>query len=157
VIPFLNSLILRKANSKDVPSIVSLLLEDDLGQLRECAQVSPGDSYYQAFSAIDNDPNQELLIVQKDNEIIGTLQLSFIPNMTFKGSWRCQIEGVRIKESFRGQGIGRWLFERVFDKAKLRGCALVQLTTNKARPEAHKFYESLGFVASHTGLKKVLS
>lgn len=149
------TLALRKATIADVPAIVGLLAEDVLGQTREIP-VSAGDCYYQAFAAITADAHQELLVVEKESQIVATLQLSFIPNMTLQGAWRCQVEGVRVKASQRGEGIGRWLFEQVFARAKNRGCQLVQLTTNSSRLEAVKFYESLGFEASHVGFKRRL-
>ena len=148
-------LTLRKATSKDIVAIVALLSEDVLGNTRE-HPVVPGGCYHQAFAAIDADPQQELLVVEDQNEVIATLQLTFIPNMTLQGAWRCQVEGVRVKNTYRGQGIGRWLFQQVFERAKARHCKLVQLTTNKTRTEAAKFYESLGFEASHVGFKRSL-
>ena len=151
----LSTFTLRKAKLEDVPDIVALLAEDVLGQARETKPVA-GDCYYQAFDAINADVHQELLVVEDHQQIIATLQLTFIPNMTLQGAWRCQVEGVRVKNTYRGQSVGRWLFEQVFERSKARGCHLVQLTTNKSRTEAAKFYESLGFEASHVGFKRYL-
>jgi GNAT superfamily N-acetyltransferase len=130
-----------------------MLANDALGAKRE-AFVSPlPESYYRAFEAIDRDANNELAVVELEGRIIGVLQLTFIPYMTYRGGWRALIEGVRIDPAVRSRGIGRELFTWAIDRARQRGCHLVQLTSDKARPDAIRFYESLGFVASHEGLK----
>ncbi len=144
----------RKAERKDVSHIVQMLASDKLGKLREDFQEPLPNSYYSAFENIDRDSNQELMVVEdKNNEVIGTLQLSFIPYLTYKGGVRAQIEAVRIRADQRGTGIGSRLFEWAIARAQERGVHVLQLTTDKKRPEAFHFYEKLGFVASHEGMK----
>ncbi len=144
----------RKAKRKDVSLIVQMLADDKLGQLRENYKEPLPDSYYKAFESIDQDANQELMVVEnREQEIIGTLQLSFIPYLTYQGGVRAQIEAVRIRADQRGEGIGSQLFEWAIARARERGAHVLQLTTDKNRPEAFHFYEKLGFVASHEGMK----
>lgn len=144
----------RKATREDVPTIVQMLASDKLGKLREDYQSPLPDSYYSAFESIDGDPNQELMVVEdKAHKVIGTLQLSFIPYLTYQGGVRAQIEAVRIRADQRGAGIGSRLFEWAIARAEERGAHVLQLTTDKKRPEALHFYENLGFVASHEGMK----
>ena len=144
----------RKAQKADVPFIVELLANDKLGALREDYQNPLPEKYYQAFDRIDADPHQELIVVEDEkNKIIGTLQLSFIQYLTYQGGIRTQIEAVRIKEGLRGQGLGEQLFLWAIQRAKERGAHLIQLTSDKKRPEAIHFYEKLGFMASHEGMK----
>ena len=143
----------RRSTAADLPAIVRLLADDPLGAQREThASPLPG-SYYAAFEAIERDPNNELVVVECDRRVVGVLQLTFIPSITYRGSWRALIEGVRIDASLRSAGLGRKLFAWAIERARERGCHLVQLTSDKARPDAIRFYESLGFVASHEGLK----
>jgi GNAT superfamily N-acetyltransferase len=147
----------RRATRADVPGIVHLLADDPLGAKREKAEVPLPESYWRAFEAIDGDPNNELIVACRDTELIGVLQLTFIPSLTYQGGWRAAIEGVRVAGSVRSQGLGRKMFEWAIAQAHQRGCHLVQLTTDKARPDARRFYEGLGFVASHEGMKLHLS
>lgn len=107
----------------------------------------------QAFAAIDRDANQMMIVVESAGSVVGCLQLSFIPGLSRLGAWRGQIESVRIASSLRGSGLGRAMFEWAIARCRERGCELVQLTTDKARPDALRFYESLGFKASHEGMK----
>ncbi len=151
-----NELVFRRAAKKDVIFIVQMLADDKLGALREQFEDPLPDSYYRAFEAIDSDPNQELMVVEKASEIIGTLQLSFIPYLTYRGGVRAQIEAVRIRADQRGLGLGQQFFRWAIDRATERGAHVLQLTTDKKRPEALRFYESLGFVASHEGMKLFL-
>lgn len=146
----------RKARLDDLDSIVRLLATDSLGANREDASTPLNPAYVDAFSAVDRDPNQYLAVVLDDGDIIGTLQVSFIPNISRKGAWRAQIEAVRIDASVRGGGLGRRMFEWAFEEARARGCEIVQLTCDSSREDAHGFYEALGFVASHVGFKKNL-
>lgn len=147
-------LIFRKAAREDVPAIVRMLAQDKLGKLRENYREPLPETYYQAFYRIDRDENQELTVIENDKEeVIGTLQLSFIPYLTYQGGIRAQIEAVRIREDRRGKGIGEQLFRWAIARAKARGAHLLQLTTDKQRPEAVRFYEKLGFRASHEGMK----
>lgn len=143
----------REATREDVPTLVALLAADPLGSRRE-ENVEPlPPEYYEAFEAIAADPNQELVLATQDGAVVGMLQLTFIPSLTYRGSWRAQIEGVRVDGSVRSQGVGRRLVEEAIARSRDRGCRMVQLTTDKERPRALAFYESLGFVASHEGMK----
>ncbi|HSN73330.1 MAG TPA: GNAT family N-acetyltransferase [Steroidobacteraceae bacterium] len=143
----------RRAHRADLPDIVRLLADDALGAQRESYASPLQDSYYAAFEAIDADPNNELIVAEIDGRVVGTLQLTFIPGMTYGGSWRALIEAVRVDRSVRSMGIGRKLITWAVEQAAHRGCRMVQLTSNKARSDAIRFYESIGFVASHEGLK----
>ena len=144
----------RKATKQDVPQIVSMLAQDPLGKLREDFQDPLPAAYYQAFENINQDPNQELIVIEDEGlEIIGTLQLSFIQYLTYQGGIRAQIEAVRIRSDQRGKGIGEQLFQWAIERAQQRGAHLLQLTTDKKRPDALRFYEKLGFKASHEGMK----
>jgi GNAT superfamily N-acetyltransferase len=143
----------RDAARDDLPKLVGLLANDHLGSQRERFDDPLPDCYYDAFEAIDSDPNNRLVVVEHDGNVIGTLQLTFIPNMTYQGGIRAQIEGVRVDNALRSQNIGRRLFEWAIEEARKRGCHMVQLTADKTRPDAHRFYESLGFTASHLGMK----
>ena len=144
----------RAARKDDVPSIVAMIAHDKLGNLREDYKDPLPEKYYRAFQNIDSDPNQELIVIEsEDNKIIGTMQLSFIQYLTYQGGIRAQIEAVRIHEEERGKGIGENLFLWAIERAKERGAHLLQLTTDKKRPEAIKFYRKLGFVDSHEGMK----
>lgn len=143
----------RKATRADVFPIVKMLAEDKLGQLRENFTDPLPEVYYQAFERISQDNNQELIVVEENGEVIGTLQLSFIPYLTYQGGIRAQIEAVRIRKDKRGQGIGQKVFEWAIERARKKGAHLLQLTTDKKRPEAIAFYEKLGFVSSHIGMK----
>jgi len=145
---------IRLAKKADVPMIIALIANDKLGQLREDYRNPLPNPYYDAFENIAADPNQELVVMETENgQIIGTLQLSFIPYLTYQGGIRAQIEAVRVDKAFRGKGIGQQLFEWAIQRAKEKKAHVVQLTTDKKRPEALKFYEKLGFVASHEGMK----
>jgi GNAT superfamily N-acetyltransferase len=146
-------LLFREANRHDLDAIVRLLADDPLGSRREEYTVPLLPSYVQAFEAICNDPNNELVVAELVGEVVGVLQLTFIPYLTYKGGWRALIEGVRISASLRSAGIGRRLFHWAIDRARQRRCHMIQLTSDKTRPEAIRFYESLGFVASHEGMK----
>jgi GNAT superfamily N-acetyltransferase len=144
---------IRLAIKSDVPAIVEMIANDKLGELRENYQNPLPEKYYEAFQNISNDPNQELVVIEDSNKIIGTLQLSFIQYLTYKGGIRAQIEAVRVHEDYRGKGIGQKLFKWAIFKAKEKRAHVVQLTTDKKRPEALAFYEKLGFKASHEGMK----
>ena len=143
----------RKATREDVKEIVGMLADDELGSQREDFTDPLPDSYYAACENVSNDPNQELIVVEDQGEIIGTLQLTFIQYLTFRGGIRAQIEAVRIKRYRRGQGLGETMFQWAINRAQERGAHLLQLTTDKQRTEAIKFYEKLGFVATHEGMK----
>lgn len=143
----------RNARLEDVEKIVEMLADDKLGSERERFESPLPKSYYDAFSAIDSDPNNELILACLDEEIVGVQQVTFTPYLTYQGGWRATIEGVRTASSVRGQGIGSQLIGYAIRRAKARGCHLVQLTTDKKRPEALHFYEQLGFSATHEGMK----
>ncbi|CAM2777902.1 GNAT family N-acetyltransferase [Legionella worsleiensis] len=146
----------RKANINDLPLIVTFLLEDELGKTRENKQSVLDQRYVDAFYKIDIDPNQYLMIVENDDEIIGTCHLTIMPSLTFTGQTRMQIEAVRVSEQFRGQKIGEWMMNAAINYGKSKGASIIQLTTNKKRLRAKKFYEKLGFEASHEGMKLYL-
>lgn len=144
----------RKATKEDLPKIVEMIADDKLGKTRENFQLPLPDAYVNAFQEIDSDKNQELIVVEnEDGEVIGTLQLSFIQYLTYQGGIRAQIEAVRIRKGQRGKGLGKQLFQWAIQRAKERGAHLLQLTTDKKRPEAISFYEDLGFKATHEGMK----
>lgn len=145
---------IRQAEKEDVPVIVHMLANDKLGKLREAYKDPLPDTYYKAFENIFNDPNQELVVIENEKyQIIGTLQLSFLQYLTYQGGIRAQIEAVRVREDYRGKGIGKQLFQWAIAKSKQKGAHVVQLTTDKKRPEALAFYKSLGFTDSHVGMK----
>ncbi|MCK8782007.1 GNAT family N-acetyltransferase [Rhizobium sp. NTR19] len=147
----------RKARSEELPAIVRLLADDALGQAREVVSDPVDPRYVQAFAAIDADPNQLLAVaVDPKDEVVGCLQLTFIPGLSRTGMWRGQIESVRIAASQRGSGMGSAFIEWAVERAAERGCKLVQLTSDKSRPDAIRFYGKLGFTASHEGLKRSL-
>ena len=145
---------IRKATKEDIPQIVKMIADDELGKLREDYKNPLPSVYYDAFHSIDNDSNQELIVIQdSDSTIMGTLQLSFIQYLTYQGGIRAQIEAVRIRKDKRGSGLGETLFKWAIQRAEEKKAHLLQLTTDKKRPEALKFYKDLGFMASHEGMK----
>jgi GNAT superfamily N-acetyltransferase len=144
----------RRAARADLPSIVRMLADDPLGATRESAALPLAESYYAAFDDIDADVNNELIVAQLEDRVVGVLQLTFIPSITYRGSTRAQIEGVRIDAGYRQHGVGKRMVEWAINRARERGCDMVQLTTNKTRPDAIAFYEALGFTATHEGMKK---
>jgi ribosomal protein S18 acetylase RimI-like enzyme len=148
--------VFRRARVDDLPAIVAMLADDVLGVAREDARLPLARRYTDAFDAIDRDPNQLLVVAESGGTLVGCLQLSFIPGLSRGGMWRGQIESVRIAAAQRGGGLGRAMFEWAFAECRARGCGLVQLTTDKTRPDALGFYTALGFVASHEGLKRKL-
>ncbi len=149
----MQDVVFRRATAEDLPAIVAMLADDELGSARE----SPGHpAYAAAFTAIDRDPNQLLTVALVRDTVVGTLQLTFIPGLSLSGAWRGQIEAVRIAADRRGTGLGRSLIAWATDQCRARGCRMVQLTTNTRRVDAHRFYEALGFSPSHTGFKLML-
>lgn len=146
--------LLRTAAEADVPALVGLLAADQLGRTRDGVR-DDGDlaAYAAAFRVIDADPAHLLVVAEKDGQIVGTFQLSFLPGLARRGALRAQIEAVRVAENERGGGLGAAMMAWAIDEARRRGCALVQVTSDKARTEAHRFYAGLGFVASHEGMK----
>jgi GNAT superfamily N-acetyltransferase len=141
---------LRRATADDVPVLVALLTDDPLGRDRESPDLAP---YRRAFAAVDADPAQLLLALTQGPEVVGTAQLTEIPGLSRGGATRLQVEAVRVRADLRGQGVGAALLTWAVEEARRRGCGLVQLTTDTRRAEAHRFYERLGFTASHVGFK----
>jgi len=147
------AVVFRQADRADLEGIVALLADDALGAGREDASLPLDSAYGRAFAAIARDQNQLLAVAEAAGRIVGTLQLSFIPGLSRRGMTRGQIEAVRIAADQRSAGLGQAMFEWAIATCREHGCALVQLTTDKSRPDAHRFYERLGFVASHEGFK----
>lgn len=143
----------RLARRLDLPSIVRLLADDELGGQRERYEEPLPESYFAAFEQIDNDPNHELIVAERHGEVIGTLHLMFLPSISFQGGLRAQIESVRVEKRFQSQGIGSAMMKWAIARAKEREAHVVQLTTHKTRLDAHRFYERLGFKGSHLGMK----
>ncbi len=151
----MNEVLFRDAIAEDVGPIVGMLADDPLGATREAYTDPLPESYGEAFSAIASDPNQHLIVAYTEGEAapIGVLQLTLIPYLTYRGGWRALIEGVRVSSGRRGAGVGRALIEEAIRRARTAGCHLVQLTTDKRRPDALAFYEQLGFEPTHEGMK----
>ncbi len=143
----------RRATAADLQTIVVLLADDPLGRERETLGTQLDSRYRDAFTAIDRDPNQLLAVAESGGQVIGVLQLSFIPGLTRRGMWRGQIEGVRVAAGERGSGVGRVMLQWAIGQCRNRGCGLVQLTSDERRSDAHRFYEALGFQATHRGYK----
>jgi GNAT superfamily N-acetyltransferase len=145
---------LREAAVDDVPAIVELLAADQLGATRDgVASEADLEPYVEAFNALSADPAHVLVVAADGTDLVATMQLSFLPGLARRGAMRAQIEAARVREDYRSRGLGAAMFRWAIDEARARGCSLVQLTTDKSRADAHQFYERLGFVASHTGLK----
>ena len=144
---------IRLATADDLPLIVRLLADDFLGQQREDLSEPLNENYLRAFREIQSDPNNELIVAELDGKVIGTLQLTFTPSLSFQGSKRCTVESVRVDSKLRGQGIGREMMLWAIARAKENGCISMQLTSHNDRENAHRFYERLGFLRSHVGMK----
>ncbi|MEU5904735.1 GNAT family N-acetyltransferase [Micromonospora sp. NPDC047527] len=150
----MTDVIFREAVRADLPSVIALLADDILGKARDFTEVD--DAYERAFAAIDADPRNQLIVAEQDGDLVGCLQITYIPGLGRHGAERSLIESVRVRSDRRSQGLGRELMAWAIDQARQRGCALVQLTTDKTRDDAHRFYLGLGFVASHEGMKLAL-
>ncbi|AUN33400.1 GNAT family N-acetyltransferase [Niveispirillum cyanobacteriorum] len=149
-----DDVVVRVAQRRDVPEMVALLTDDMLGQGREgAADLEP---YYEAWDEIILDPNAEILILDLDGRVVGMAQLNYARGLGRKGMRRCTIEAVRVASNLRSKGLGAILIENCLDMARARGCGMVQLTTDKRRTDAHRFYQRLGFDASHEGMKLYL-
>jgi N-acetylglutamate synthase-like GNAT family acetyltransferase len=153
----MTDLIFRRATRADLDAIVDLLVDDVIGAKREDGSRPLNAKYVAAFEAIERDANQFLAVVEEAGETVGCLQLSFIPGLSRLGMWRGQIESVRIKSTKRGGGLGHKMFDWVIAECRAKGCELVQLAMDKTRLDTLRFYESLGFKASHEGMKLELS
>ncbi|MER7403211.1 GNAT family N-acetyltransferase [Streptomyces sp. NPDC000070] len=142
---------IRPATADDVPAIVGMLADDPLGAQRE----SPDDltPYLAALERLSADPNQRLVVAVREGRVVGTLQLTIVPGLSRRGATRSIIEGVRVHADERGGGLGTQLIEWAIGESRHQGCQLVQLTSDATRTDAHRFYERLGFTASHTGFK----
>ncbi len=146
----------RRATIADLSAIVNLLVEDELGISREKNSDKLDQRYIDTFALIDSDPNQYLMVVEENNQVIATCHLSLMPSLTFTGSTRMQIEAVRVSEKLRGHKIGEWMIAQAIEYAKSHGASIIQLTTNIKRPRAKIFYERLGFESTHVGMKLYL-
>jgi len=153
-------LIFRPATRADVPAILALLENDEISRSRETPATETPETIdaacWSAFEAIDADPRNELIVAEQAGEVVGTCQLTFTPSLSRRGAERMTIEAVRIRTDLRGRGAGRAMMQWTLDRARDRGCRLAQLTTDKRRKDAHRFYESLGFEPSHEGFKHAL-
>jgi GNAT superfamily N-acetyltransferase len=143
--------IFREAVRADLPAIVALLADDVLGKARDFNVVD--DAYERAFADIDSDPRNLLVVAEDDGTVVACLQVTYIPGLGRHGTERALVEAIRVRSDRRGKGFGAQLMKWVIEQARVRGCGLLQLTTDKSRPDAHRFYERLGFVASHEGMK----
>ena len=148
-----NELSFRLATIHDLPAIIKMLADDDIGSTREIVDETDKTNYLIAFKKIVSDPNQELTIVELNGITVATFHLTFIQYLTHHGGLRAQVEAVRTHADHRGKGIGKKVFEYIIERAKEKGCVLVQLTSDKRRTDAIRFYESIGFVATHEGMK----
>ena len=151
--------IFRGATRADVPAILELLDDDDIARTRQTGRAMPESvdaACWAAFEAIDADPRNELIVADEDGTVVGTCQLTFTPSLSRRGAERMTIEAVRVRGDLRGRGTGRAMMIWSLARARERGCGLAQLTTDKRRTDAHRFYASLGFTASHEGFKLAL-
>ena len=145
---------IRDATEAELPAILAMLADDVLGASRETGSVDP--AYLAAFRAIQAEPNCRQLVAVLDGAIVGCFQLNLIPGLGRRGSWRAQVEAVRVASARRNAGIGAAMMRWAIAEARRRGCGLVQLTTDKQRADAHRFYRRLGFAATHEGMKLML-
>jgi GNAT superfamily N-acetyltransferase len=149
----MSGLIFREATAADLPAIVAMLADDDYGKDREDPSLPLDPRYLAAFELISADPNQLQIVAELDARVAGTMQLSFLPGIAFRGGWRGQIEAVRVASDLRSQGIGQQMIEWAVERCRERGCHMAQLTSKATRLDAHRFYERLGWNKSHTGFK----
>ncbi len=149
----ISGVVFRLAKRDDLPSIVRMLADDDLGSQRERYEEPLPESYYAAFKQIERDSNHELIVAELNGAVIGTLHLMFLPSLSFQGGLRAQVESVRVDKLYQSQGIGSDMLRWAIERAQARGAHVVQLTTHISRTDAHRFYERLGFKGSHLGMK----
>lgn len=152
----MTAFIFRRAKQSDLEDIISLLADDELGKQREKLSETVSSNYLDAFIRIDADLNQFLMVVESRDIIVGTCHLTLMPSLTFQGGLRMNVEAVRIASSCRGQGVGEWMINQALSLARKEGCKIIQLTTNKERVDAKRFYEKLGFKSTHEGMKMYL-
>lgn len=152
----MEEIVFRQAMREDLSEIVRMLADDFLGSRRERYKNPLPESYVKAFEEIEADKNNELIIAEKDGEIVGTLQITFTPSISFQGGKRATVESVRVDGKYRGQGVGKELMLWAINRAREENCLMMQLTTNADRKDAHRFYENLGFKGSHLGMKLYL-
>ncbi len=150
----MTALLIRRATRADIPAIAALLADDFIGAGREGAPLA---AYQAGFDAVAADPNQLLAVAESEGEVVGTMQLSFIPGLSRAGQWRGHLEAVRVASGRRGEGIGEEMMRWAEARCRERGCAICELTSDKRRDGAHRFYERLGFEPSHLGFKKMLA
>ncbi len=153
----LEQVIFRSATRQDLRQIINMLADDKLGALREDASEPINQAYLDAVESIRHDPNNMLIVAVLKDQVMGIVQLTFIPNLSYIGRWRVQIEGVRIHKKHRSLGIGQQIIEHAIKLSKTKNCHMVQLTANKSRTKSIDFYQQLGFVASHEGFKYMLT
>ncbi|MEJ1158820.1 GNAT family N-acetyltransferase [Prosthecomicrobium sp. N25] len=149
----MSDLVLRRATPDDVPRLVELYAEDMLGQGREATGADDLPVYREAFARVDADPSTTLFVAEREGRVVGTFQLTITPGLASRGVVRATVEAVRIEAAQRGRGLGSAMMRLAVEEAARRGADAVQLTSNKARTEAHRFYETLGFKRSHEGFK----
>ncbi len=145
--------LVRSARRDDLPAILALLADDDLSQGREGGA---DDAVAAAFDEIERDPTSTIYVVEEAGQVIGCAQLTCVPGLARRALKRGLVEAVRIASDRRGQGLGRWFMADLVERARAAGCGVVQLTSDKRRLDAHRFYESLGFSMSHEGFKLLL-
>lgn len=147
----------REAEKNEISTLVKMFADDKLGSQREDVSEPVNERYIAAFNQIQNDPNNEIIVAIHKNEIVGMMQLTYIPSLSHIGSKRCIVGGVRVQSPYRGQGLGTKIINWGIQKAESIGCEMVQITSDKQRPEAIRFYEKLGFKATHEGLRLKLN
>jgi GNAT superfamily N-acetyltransferase len=152
----MSSLAYRAATAEDLPFMVSIIAADDVGVQMDDPAKATSAPYLAALAAIDADPNQSLYIVEQAGEAIGTFQLTYVPGISRMGMLRCIVESVHVSPEHRNKGYGKQMMRWAIDTARARGCGMVQLTSNKKRVDAHRFYRDLGFEQSHEGFKMFL-
>jgi len=152
-----HSVIFRTARRADLPAIIAMLADDDISRTRSGHTTTVTDELVAAFEEISREPSSELLVGEHDGAIVASLQLTYIPGLSRGGMRRAQVESVRVRSDRRGHGIGERLMKVAMDRARQRGCAIMELTTDLRRGDAHRFYQRLGFETTHAGMKRALS
>jgi GNAT superfamily N-acetyltransferase len=152
----MSDIVLRDARRDEVPLVVRMLADDHLGAARESISEPLPEGYYEAYDWIAADPNNRLLVAECDGKVVGTLQITFVRGLSKMGAWLMLIEAVRVASDLRGTGIGRRIIVQAIEIARARGCGSVELSSHRSREAAQRFYEQLGFVKSHVGMKLAL-